>query len=48
MPIIKGLEWSFDAVASTYEKLSAGYVTELYQTIEVFVKSCWKNIKYGI
>ena len=33
MPIIKGLEWTFDTVASTYEKLRPGYVTELYQTI---------------
>ena len=32
-PIIKGLEWTFDTVASTYEKLRPGYVTELYQTI---------------
>lgn len=33
MPIIKGLEWTFDTLASTYEKLRPGYVTELYQTI---------------
>lgn len=33
MPIIKGLEWTFDTVASTYAKLRPGYVTELYQTI---------------
>lgn len=33
MPIIKGLEWTFDTVASTYEKLRPGYVPELYQTI---------------
>ena len=33
MPIIKGLEWTFDSVASTYEKLRPGYVPELYQTI---------------
>ena len=33
MPILKGLEWTFDTVASTYEKLRPGYVVELYQTI---------------
>lgn len=33
MPILKGLEWTFDTVASTYEKLRPGYVTELYQAI---------------
>lgn len=33
MPILKGLEWTFDTVASTYEKLRPGYVAELYQTI---------------
>ena len=33
MPVIKGLEWTFDTVASTYEKLRPGYVEELYRTI---------------
>lgn len=33
MPILKGLEWTFDTVASTYEKLRPGYVAELYQAI---------------
>ena len=33
MPIIKGLEWTFDTVASTYEKLRPGYVDALYQAI---------------
>lgn len=33
MPAIKGLEWTFDTVASTYEKLRPGYVDALYQTI---------------
>lgn len=33
MPIMKGLEWTFDTVASTYEKLRPGYVNELYQKI---------------
>ncbi len=33
MPILKGLEWTFDTVAYTYEKLRPGYVAELYQAI---------------
>lgn len=33
VPAFKGLEWTFDTVASTYEKLRPGYVKELYQTL---------------
>lgn len=33
MLILKGLEWTFDTVASTYEKLRPGYVDELYQML---------------
>lgn len=33
MGVIKGLEWTFDTVASTYEKLRPGYVEELYKVI---------------
>ena len=33
MPVLKGLEWTFDTVASTYEKLRPGYVEELYKTL---------------
>ncbi|MDE7132524.1 MAG: class I SAM-dependent methyltransferase [Lachnospiraceae bacterium] len=33
MPIIKGLEWTFDTVASTYEKFRPGYTDELYKMI---------------
>ena len=33
MPTLNGLEWTFDTVASYYEKLRPGYVDELYQTI---------------
>ena len=29
----KGLEWTFDTVASTYSKFRPGYVDELYQTV---------------
>ena len=30
MPFIKGLEGTFDTVASSYEKMRPGYVDELY------------------
>lgn len=33
MPVIKGLEWTFDTVASQYEKLRPGYADELYRAI---------------
>ncbi len=33
MPALKGLEWTFDTVASTYEKLRPGYVEELYRKV---------------
>lgn len=33
MPVIKGLEWTFDTVAATYERLRPGYVDALYQDI---------------
>lgn len=33
MPVLKGLEWTFDTVASAYGKMRPGYVAELYQTI---------------
>ncbi len=33
MAMLKGLEWTFDTVASTYEKLRPGYVEELYQVL---------------
>ncbi len=37
MPILKGLEWTFDTVASTYEKFRPGYVEELYRKIFQYV-----------
>lgn len=37
MPAFKGLEWTFDTVASTYEKLRPGYVEELYQAIYQYI-----------
>ena len=33
MPVIEGLGWTFDTVASTYEKMRPGYVEQVYQTI---------------
>lgn len=33
MPAIKGLEWAFDTVASTYEKLRPGYIDDLYRML---------------
>lgn len=33
MPIIKGLEWTFDTVAARYERLRPGYTDDLYQTL---------------
>ena len=33
MPVIKGLGWTFDTVAPTYEKMRPGYVAQVYQTI---------------
>lgn len=33
MPVIQGLGWTFDTVASTYEKLRPGYVEELYRDV---------------
>ena len=37
MPVLKGLEWTFDTVASTYEKLRPGYVEALYRTIFTYL-----------
>lgn len=37
MPIQKGLGWTFDTVATTYEKLRPGYVAELYEVIFNYV-----------
>ena len=33
MPIIKGLEWTFDTQAELYEKMRPGYLDELYRDI---------------
>lgn len=33
MPVIKGLEWTFDTVASRYEKFRPGYTDDLYKML---------------
>lgn len=50
MPIIKGLEWTFDTVASTYEKFRPGYTGELYQKIFDYIpiSESSKVIEVGI
>lgn len=37
MPVIKGLEWTFDTVANKYEKLRPGYTEDLYKMIFDYV-----------
>ena len=37
MAALKGLEWTFDTVASTYEKLRPGYVEELYRALFAYI-----------
>ena len=38
MPVIKGLEWTFDMVAASYEKLRPGYTDDLYRTLFDYIK----------
>lgn len=33
MPVMEGLEWTFDTVADKYEKFRPGYTEELYRTL---------------
>ncbi len=37
MPIIKGLEWTFNTEAEKYEKMRPGYVSELYEDIFSYI-----------
>ncbi|WP_349948551.1 methyltransferase domain-containing protein [Lacrimispora sp. BS-2] len=37
MPIIKGLEWTFNTEAEKYEKMRPEYVPELYEDIFNFI-----------
>lgn len=50
MQMIQGLEWTFDTVASTYEKFRPGYPEELYRMIfdySVLNESC-RAVEVGI
>lgn len=50
IPVIKGLEWTFDTVASEYEKLRPGYPDDLFKAIFDYVpsaKSCFA-VEVGI
>lgn len=50
MPIINGLEWTFDTVASTYEKFRPGYPPELYNTLFAYgpIGPSGKAVEIGI
>lgn len=50
MAVIKGLEWTFDTVASNYEKFRPGYVAELYQAIFNYIpiSEASKVVEVGI
>lgn len=37
MPIVKGLEWTFNTEAQKYEKMRPGYVSELYEDIFSYI-----------
>ena len=49
MPVIQGLGWTFDTVASTYEKLRPGYVEELYRTLFAYIPidECSRVVEVG-
>lgn len=40
MPVIPGLEWTFDTVAGRYEKLRPGYVEPLYRAVFDYLPPC--------
>lgn len=48
--ILQGLEWTFDTVASTYEKMRPGYVKELYQSIWAYksISAASRVVEVGI
>ncbi len=50
MPVLKGLEWTFDTVASTYERLRPGYAEALYRAIFDYIPigKCSKVVEIGI
>lgn len=51
MPVIKGLEWTFDTVAATYEKLRPGYTDDLYKMLFDYIaidpSSCVVEVGIG-
>ena len=51
MPVIPGLGWTFDTVASTYAKLRPGYVDALYQEVFAYrpleASSCAVEVGIG-
>lgn len=50
MPVIRGLEWTFDQTATTYEKLRPGCPHELYQTLfdYIAIDRSSKAVEVGI
>lgn len=48
--VLQGLEWTFDTVASTYEKIHPGYVKELYQSIWAYkpINAASRVVEVGI
>ena len=51
MPVIPGLGWTFDTVASTYERLRPGYVDALYRDVFAYrpldASSCAVEVGIG-
>lgn len=37
MPVIKGLEWTFDQEARQYSKMRPGYLPELYEDLLAYL-----------
>ncbi len=50
MPVIKGLEWTFDTVAARYERLRPGYTDDLYRMLFNYINidSSSKVVEVGI
>lgn len=50
MPIIKGLEWTFNTEAQRYEKMRPGYVAELYSDIfsQITIDKASNVVEVGI
>lgn len=51
MPVIKGLEWTFDTIATTYEKFRPGYTDDLYKMLFDYIaidkSSCVVEVGIG-